>query len=435
MHPQASPMLFYKTDQLNQKEKDTFRIHLLYSILEGIVLGVLALNEFVFIKSLKGTNFELGVLFQFSVIVFTGLIFINEFLRRIKNKRKLLRITALVTRLPLFLLIFFPKSDVAMQGNGIYHFIFLGIFFMYFLASPIVLPNINLFLKSAYRHENFSKLYSSAVSINKIVMLVVTFAYGLLLDWNPYVYTYVFPFIAIIATGSILLLSTIPYQVVEKVEIKKSFLQSVRFSWENMWQLMKSNKSYLHFEIGFMLYGFAFMSTVAVITIYFDRALGLNYSSIAFYKNAYNIIAILLLPFFGRLLGRIDPRKFAAITFGSMMMFLFFLALTEYFPANIEFLNIKLYYMLLFYILFQSIFAATMSLVWFIGSSYFGKDEEAGDLQAIHLSLTGVRALIAPLIGVLFFELFGYTITFGIAMLLLLIAIFLMIWSYRRERV
>ena len=116
-----------------------------------------------------------------------------------------------------------------------------------------------------------------------------------------------------------------------------------------------------------------------------------------------------------------------------MMMFIFFLALTEYFPAHIEILNIKIYYMLLFYILFQSVFAATMSLLWFIGSAYFGKDSEAGELQAVHLSLTGVRALFAPLIGILFFELFGYTVSFGIAIALLLSAVLLMIWSYKRD--
>lgn len=426
-------MLFYKTNQLNEIEKTTFRIHMLYSILEGFVLGVLALNEFVFIKSLKGSNFEIGILFQFSVVVFTGLIFINEFLRRIRNKKKLLLITAFVTRAPLFLLFFFPKSDAAMQGNGIFHLIFLAIFFMYFLASPIVLPNINLFLKSNYRHENFSKLYSSATSINKVVMLIITFAYGFLLDWNPYAYTYVFPFVAVLGIGSIHLLSKIPYDPSVSIEIKKTFLESIRSSWHNMYTLVKNNKPYLHFEIGFMLYGFAFMSTVAVITIYFDRALGLNYSSIAFYKNAYNIIAILLLPFFGRLLGKIDVRKFAAITFAAMMFYLLFLALTEYFPAFVKVFNIKIYFMLLFYILFHSIFAASMSLVWYIGSSYFGKDDEAGELQAVHLSLTGVRALFAPLIGIVFYEMFGFTITFVIAIVLLLFAIILMLWSSKKD--
>lgn len=80
-------MELLKTSHLNPREKSAFRLHMLYSILEGIVLGVLALNEFVFIKSLKGSNFELGILFQFSVVVYTGLIFINEFLRRIRSKK------------------------------------------------------------------------------------------------------------------------------------------------------------------------------------------------------------------------------------------------------------------------------------------------------------------------------------------------------------
>lgn len=433
MPAQTTTMVFNIHQNLNAKEKITFRIHLLYSILEGFVLGVLALNEFVFIKSLNGSNIELGVLFQFSMIVFTGLIFINEFLRRIRNKKKLLLITALITRLPLFLLVLFPKTEVATQANGVYHFLFLGIFFMYYLAAPVILPNINLFLKNAYRHENFSKLYSFATSVNKIVILLVTFGYGLLLDWNPFAYTYVFPFIAVLGIGSIHLLSKIPYQPTEQVVIKKTFWKAVQHSWHSMWVLVKTNKPYLHFEIGFMLYGFAFMSTVAVITIYFDKQLGLNYSSIAFYKNAYNVLAIVLLPFFGRLLGKIDPRKFAAITFGSMLLYIFFLALTQYFPASVQLWNLKIYYVLLIYILFHSIFAATMSLLWFIGSAYFGKDHEAGDLQSVHLSLTGVRALFAPLIGVAFYELFGYTITFAIAILFLLSAVLLMVWSYKKD--
>lgn len=428
-------MLFISTSHLNATERKTFRIHLAYSILEGIVLGVLALNEFVFIKSLNGSNFELGVLFQFSMIVFTFLIFINEFLRRIQNKRKLLIYTALLTRLPLILLVFFPKTEAAVMSNGFYHILFLGIFFMYFLAAPVVLPNINLFLKNTYRHENFSNLYSTATSVNKIVMLVVTFAYGYLLDWNPHAYTYVFPFVAIVGISSIHLLSKIPYKPESKIHIRESFFKAIKTSWKNMHAMLKTNKPFYHFELGFMLYGFGFMGTIAVITIYFDKALDLNYSSIAFYKNAYNILAIIFLPFFGRLMGKIDPRKFAAITFGSMMLYIFFLAITQYFPGHFQFLNIKVYYLLLLYIVFHGVFAASMSLLWFIGSSYFGKNEDAADLQSLHLSLTGVRALYAPLIGVLFYELFGYTLTFGIAIVFLLSAILLMIWSARKERI
>lgn len=90
----------------SEQEKRTFQLHLIYSIIEGIILGVLALNEFVFIKSLRGSNYELGFLFQFSMVVFIFLVFINEFIKRTQNKQKLLRWTGVLTRGPLFLLFF-----------------------------------------------------------------------------------------------------------------------------------------------------------------------------------------------------------------------------------------------------------------------------------------------------------------------------------------
>lgn len=420
--------------ELNPIEKKTYKLHLIYSILEGIILGVLALNEFVFLKSLNGTDFQLGILFQFSMLVFLGLIFINEFIRRTTDKAKLLRRTAIITRLPLILLIFFPGSIEELTSDSIYHFIFLGIFLLYYLASPIIYPTINQFLKNTYRHENFGKLYSHATSINKIVMLVVTFLYGWWLDINPGAYTLVFPLIAITGIASVHLLSMIPYKD-KDVIIKKSFMKAVKDSMQRMLDLVKNNKPYMHFELGFMLYGFAFMSTVAVVTIYYDEILHLNYSSVAFYKNSYNILAIVLLPFFGKLLGKMDPRKFAVITFGSMLLYITALALTEYIPSYIEIWNLKIYFMMLVYILFHGVFAASMSLLWFIGSAYFGKDEDAGDLQSVHLSLTGVRAVFAPLIGIVFYQIFGFSWTFGIAVFFLFAAISLMIWSYRRNTI
>lgn len=423
-----------KLSNLNPAERYTFRLHLIYSILEGVVLGVLALNEFVFLKSLNGSNIQLGILFQFSMLVFIGLIFINELIRRTKNKAKMLRTTAILTRLPLILLFFFPRSEAALDGNSIYHLLFLAIFLAYYLAAPIIYPTINQFLKNTYRHENFGRLFSNATSVNKIVMLVVTFAYGIWLDIDPFAFTYIYPIIAIIGIISVFLLSKIPYTD-KDIIIKKPFKQAVKDSIKRMTNLVVSNKPYLHFELGFMLYGFAFMSTVAVITIYYDEVLHLNYSSVAFYKNSYNILAIIILPFFGKLLGKIDPRKFAVITFASMLMYILALALTQYFPAFVNIWNIKIYYMMLVYILFHSVFAATMSLLWFIGSAYFGKDEDAGDLQAVHLSLTGIRAAFAPLVGIMFYQLFGYTITFGIAILCLFVAVLLMIWSYKRRKI
>ena len=89
--------------QLSKTEKAAFRLHMIYSAIEGIILGVLALNEYVFIYSLKGTNYQLAFLFQFSMVVFVFLFIFNQLRKRIGNKKRMLRVTGLLTRLPLIL--------------------------------------------------------------------------------------------------------------------------------------------------------------------------------------------------------------------------------------------------------------------------------------------------------------------------------------------
>ncbi len=416
------------------EERNTFRLHVAYSIIEGFILGILALNEFVFIKSLLGTNYQLGVLFQFSMLVFVLLIFVNEFLKRVEKRRVFLRRVGIFTRLPLMLLFFFPRSPEAFQGDSVYHLIFLGIFLIYYLAALIINPTINLLLKTNYSHNNFGKLYSYAQSANKVVLLVVTFLYGLLLDYDNYAFTYIFPVASVLGIISIYLLSKINYTPPKTIEIKNSFSESVILSIKNMYRILKNNKPYLHFEIGFMLYGFAFMTTYAVITIFFNDELKLNYSSVAFYKNSYNILAILLLPVFGKILGKLDPRKFAIITYGSLAAYLFFILITEYFPVYIEIAGIKLYYTLILYIIFHGFFAATMVLLWNIGSAYFGKDNEADIYQSIHLFLTGLRAIIAPLFGIFIYEQFGFTFTFSVGIISLIGGVILMYWSHKNDQ-
>jgi Na+/melibiose symporter-like transporter len=400
-----------------------------YSFIEGILAGLIALNEFVFVKSLLGSGYQLGVLFQFTVVVFLLLIFFNEFLKRIKNKKWLLRRTAILTRLPLALLFFFPRSPEQLTGDSVYHYIFLGIFLIYYLANPVIFPTINLFLKTSYRHENFGRYYSYATTLNKIVMMVTTFLYGWALDVNNYIFVYVFPVAAVLGMLSVFLLSKIPYENSGDEPPKQTLWEGIRQSIREMKDILLRDIPFRHYQVGFMFYGFGFMSSAMVIVLFFNQALGLNYSSVAFYRNSYNLLAILILPFFGKLIGSMDPRRFAAISFFSMALFILTLVLTPFFPEFIEFRGIMLYRTLVFYIIFHGIFAATMALTWSIGSAYFCQPSEAATYHSIHLGLTAIRALVAPLLGIYFYETWGFSTAFLIAITSLITGTLFMIWS------
>ncbi len=411
-------------------EVKTFRLHLAYSFIEGIILGVLAMNEFVLIKSLRGSDYQIGILFQLSVVLMVFSILFNEWIRRSRNKVRMIRAVALFTRLPLLAFAFFPRSVAGFENGMFFQIIFLIIFLIFYLANPLIYPSINLFLKKNYKHENFGPLYSYATTLNKSVMLISTFGFGWLLELDPYSFTYVYPFLAFLGILSIVLFTRIPIHL-QPPALKAGIWESVRNSVKSIWSIIKNDKPYRDFEIGFMLYGFAWMVTIAVITIFFEKVLHLSYSSVAFYKTGYNLLAILILPFFGRLINRIDPRRFALVTFGSLMLYLLFLALTEYYPQHIIVFGIQIYFGLIAAFLAHAVFAATMSLLWFIGSAYFSNDDNAANYQSVHISLTGIRGLFAPLMGVMFYDKFGFTVTFGIGIVSLVIAMILMLWSMK----
>jgi hypothetical protein len=106
---------------------------------------------------------------------------------------------------------------------------------------------------------------------------------------------------------------------------------------------------------------------------------------------------------------------------------------TDYYRGGTQIIGINIYYFLVVAFLFYGIFAATMGLLWSIGSAYFCKPEEASEYQSLHLFLTAVRAIFAPIFGVMIYEWLGFTGTFSTAAALLLASVLYMVWAYRRN--
>ena len=415
-------------NRLSAEEARTFRLHLFYSSIDGIAGGALILNQFIFIKSLKGSNVQLAFLFQFSMVVFLFAMVANEVMRRYTNRKLFLRITGIVTRLPLIGFAFFPSVTGEKGLDSVYHLIFLGVFLLFYSSKIAIIPSINQYLRGNYPTELFGKLFSYSTTVNKICVMASTFTVGLLLDFNANSYKIFYPLVGVLGVISVFQLTKITF--VQKAEkITTPIRYALGNSFRRIIEILTKNRPFRHLESGFILYGFAWMSTHAVVTVFYKEALDLSYSSVAFYNNAFNLVAILLLPLFGKLIGRKDPRRFGILTFGSLMLFIVFTALTEYYPMHFEFWGIKLYYMLLIAVFFNGVFTGSMPILWGIGSSYFCQSHEAADYQSVHLFLTGLRALFAPIIGIQLYEWYGFGFTYGVGVVLLILAIALMIYS------
>ena len=359
--------------RLNTEEKRTFRLHLFYNCIDGIASGALILNEFIFIKSLKGSNVQLAFLFQFSMVVFLFAMVANELMRRFTNRKRFLRITGIITRLPLVGFAFFPNIMGEEGLPPIYHLIFLTVFLLFHTSKIAVVPSINQYLKGNYRHELFGKLFGYSTTLNKICVLISTFVVGELLHFNPNSYKVFYPVVGVLGVVSVYQLTKIRF-IQKEVVVNTPVWNALGASFKRIVTILKNNKPFRHLELGFILYGFAWMSTHAVVTIFYKEALDVNYPTVALYNIIFNLVAILLLPLFGKLIGSRDPRRFGILTFGSLMLFIGFAALTEYFPYFFEVGNYKIYYLFLVALFFNGVFTGSMPILWGIGSSYFCKN-------------------------------------------------------------
>ena len=415
--------------EMKLRERRTFILHILYSIFDGVCLGILALNEFVFLKDIGAGSLQVGILFQVQSFVMPFSIFLTYFMSRVKEKKKFLIRIALYTRLPLLLFIFFPDNVHASPFKGVIITLYLLIFLAYYLANPIILPDLNLFTKAIYRPNRFGRLFSYSLILNQLVLFFTTIFFGKLLDWQTNSYKYVFVFFGLIGFLSIYIITQIPYKEpkIKQIPRGKQFWKTVGRIFRDAVFILTKEKAFFDFERAMMVYGIGFMMALTVVTIYLSQQFHLSFTEVALYKNITILISILSFPIFGRVMDDGgDPRKFAVVSFTFAALFYALLAVAGIVDNQIFIGDYRIIIFLLIAFLLQGLFSGSMALIWGIGATYFAPREEAARFHAVHLSLTGIRGIIGPLLGVLIKYLFGFYGAFACIVGMEIIAIYLM---------
>lgn len=420
-----------KLAQLSSVERRTFYLHFAYSVIDGLLGGIIALNEFILLKSLSGNKYQLGLMYQLPQMVLLFAVILNEIIRRTRHKKRFIFWYVAFTRIVLLLVLFIPTDLNKITPFDQY--LFLSILLIYYMSMPVMFPTITLFLRNTYNSDNFGKLYSYATTAGKIAIVLATFITGMLLDHNRSFFRYLYVFMAFAGVISIIIFSLIPYED-KQYEDKATLFDSVKKSYLRMKNIVTANKPFLHYQIAFMLYGIAYMTTDSVIPLFLKDVFKLNYSSLAFYKNSFNIINISLLPLFGHMIHKIDPRRFSAWSFFALALSMLFFVVSWYNRQYVEIWHIQLYFMLLVAYIFYGIFSATMALAWYIGPAYFCSYNEAGDYQSVHLMFTGIRGMFAPVLGIVLYSFIGFRGVFINAIVFLLIAIGVMFISNKKEK-
>lgn len=414
-------------------EKKTFVLHLVSQLFNGIALGILLLQDVILKKTLRATDFEVMMLVFLTSTAFLISIYGTEIVNRSHNRSKTIIILGFLGKLFLVLL---PLTE-----NPVYFILCISV--TAYMDSAL-LSSWNIVFKHNYSDQNRSKYFSYATTISTIAILITATSFGYLLDLNPKIFKLFFPLSGVLGMLVYYNLSRMISYSMDDYIVNDSLSQRTTFNFKlfldiiilpirNVFRIIKENKAFFRFEVYFFLYGMAFLVILPSVPIYLVDTLQLTYAPISAAKGlAFHSALIMFTPLMGKYHGSKDPTKFC----GYVFVILVFYPLLLLSINHIHFLNLTLSKEVMLYITYF-VFGIGMSgigISWSLSTIYFAPKNEVSNYQAVHITLTGIRGFIAPILGYAIMKIFTIEYTFMLSALLFLAGGLLMFRESRLKR-
>ncbi len=283
-----------------------------------------------------------------------------------------------------------------------------------FGANSLLIPAQNSIFQKNIKVTRRARVFGYTMSLGMLVSVLFTYGAGRLLDINELSFRWI-----LIATGfcgfiSCAVLSLIRIQDPSeprdcpKIQWRKQLFDPIK----NTLELLKKNKPFAAFERSFSIYGMGFIMMQPIIPIYLVDKLHLSYTSNFLAKGVLSQVGMLFLsPLIGKIHDRMHPFKFISRSFALLMVFpLLFISSTLWigtgvWPVVIVFVS---------YFIFGVAMTA-VNVAWNMGSIFFAGEEDASIYQSVHVTMTGIRGLIAPVLGFTLLKLLGITAVFLVA--------------------
>lgn len=324
----------------------------------------------------------------------------SSFLNR-RNHRRFILTIAFIGPLSLVSLIFSPKASYL-----------IGLIAWVSLIQAIYLPAQNMIFRSNYRRETRGVCYARARMIALPATSITAWFIGMVMDWNDQAFPFIFAVAGILGFSAYLM-----YYAMPKPEITTPEQGSPRqFPYSDFFEVLRTDKFFRKYETYFFLYGVAFMMAMAMVPIFVNDVLNADWKEASrVFGVIHPMVMIIFLPLYGRLLDKTSVVPVASLGYLALAFWPLTLAMTS-----------SLEYAYLAYVFF-GLGMAGVDVAWTLGSNTFAPQDRIQSYMAIHVTLVGIRALMAPFLGLLIKQTLGFGVTFGLAGLILMTASFLMI--------
>jgi MFS family permease len=377
-------------------------------VLEGIFNGIWQLNDVVARKTLHADRLWVTLLLMAPSVSMLLAMFVGPSLEG-RDKRPFFLWAGILGR---GLLLFAagvrePWAFVALMGTSA-------------LTWAFLFPLQNAVYQSNYMPAERGRLFGIGSSVAGLFSVMTALAVGWLYDWKPGAYRWVYPAAALAGVGTCWMFSR-----VHQKGLWKRGRSEIRNPLRHAWEILRDDRDFRLFEVGFFLYGMAFMMMAPLIPLYLVDELKASYSQASFCKVVlYQSMLVLTSWVWGRFSGWLHPSGVGALTFAGLALFPVLLGLASTPSAAYgAFLAFGLC-------------MAGVEVAWVMGPIAYAGGRDSSSYMAVHTALAGARALLGhPLGTVLLVLTGGYAVPFAVASSFFAIAsgVMAVLWVRRRR--
>jgi len=393
--------------RFNPGQRGALALLVTASAFDGVTQGILLLQESIARKALAASDLDIALI----GVIANGTMLLSFFVSYFfagRSKKALVAGGYLAGRLVFVLSFMITRSSVL-----------LGFLFLYHALFAVQVPVLNGFYQRVFGPDR-GRAFGIVRTVLILFTMLASLATGRILDLSPGSYRAA---LAVIAASGL-----VTYAIIFLMESRVRYEPAPRPRLRDLaasFREIAGRAPFMRFEAVFMTYGLAFMICVPAVPIYLLRNLGLSYADMSLAQGivAQSVILVLT-PFAGRVFDRMNLWTISA--WSNVALFFYPLSfLLSWFLASrgLAFAGLAFY----------SLGLSGTNILWNLGAAGFSRDErDSFLLQSFHISLTGMRGLFGPLLGLLILSTAGLQWNFAISGLLFAAAALMAIAQARK---
>jgi len=373
--------------------------------LDGFAFGVLGLAIFAAKRSLGGREAVVALIITLWQVVWILTPAVGPLLAR-ADPQRLWRTLAFAAYLPVLLIALVDVERVAETGHGTGDLpLFVVLLFVYYASSIATVPHKGALLRTNYPPHVRGRLYGLLTAVAFVTAALSAKLAGLLLDRDPRWLRVVFPAAGLAGMAGFRLYGRIRWRNrrVHRAD-PEPWSRVVRRAGREAWRILREDRAFRKYEIGFLLYGSGFLCSIGLLVLFAEDALGLSYDQFTWAQFvSFPAGQILAAPLWGRLSDRIGIVEQTALAFVTLALFF----------VSMQFVSSSAGLVAAF-----GLFGVAMggvSIGWSLGPVHFAPDGQAHMYAALHFCLVGVRSVFAPWLGLLAKRAFSFDAAFALS--------------------